>query len=231
MFFFRQRIKFLFLISKISFMDLYNVISGITRELQNPLPGKKHQYLMAPEIRMSAGKRSGKTKAAVLVCLFEGKNDLQTVFIKRTEYDGPHSGQISFPGGMWKATDNNLEETALRETMEETGIRSEHARILGSLSPLHIPFSNTTVYPFVAFYDHEPFFRIDEKEVSYLILANLRFFLDLRNRKKEKWLLAGKETEVPFFQLDNNKIWGATAMILSEFLAVISRSGTYPKVP
>jgi 8-oxo-dGTP pyrophosphatase MutT (NUDIX family) len=208
-------------------MEFNIIIDKIEDQLRKPLPGREHQYLMAPEIRLESGPASQTRNAGVLMCLFEGKNDLQIIFIKRTEYDGPHSGQISFPGGIFKDMDSGLLQTALRETQEETGINPVHARILGALSPLDIPVSNIIVHPYVAFYEREPVFRIDEKEVSYLILANLKSFLDPAARKKEKWNLRGHEIEVPFFQLDNNKIWGATAMMLCEFITIISRAGVY----
>jgi 8-oxo-dGTP pyrophosphatase MutT (NUDIX family) len=208
-------------------MDFSKSVQKIKDELQKPLPGKEHQYLMAPDIRRLPEKEVTERIAAVMICLFEGKNDLQIAFIKRTEYEGPHSGQISFPGGIYKQDDSSLINTALRETEEETGISSDHARILGALSPLHIPVSNIIVHPFVAFYEHEPVFQIDEKEVSYMIIANLKSFIDPGIRKKEKWNLSGLEIQVPFFQLDGNKIWGATAMILSEFMSVAVQANIY----
>jgi 8-oxo-dGTP pyrophosphatase MutT (NUDIX family) len=208
-------------------MDFRKAIQKIEDELQKPLPGKEHQYIMAPDIQRLPGKMIAERKAAVMICLFEGKNDLQTAFIKRSEYDGPHSGQISFPGGIYKEEDQSLLDTALRETEEETGISGNHARILGALSPLHIPITNILVHPFVSFYEHEPIFQIDEKEVEYMILANLKSFLEPGNRKKEKWIFSEQEIKVPFFQLDGNKIWGATAMMLSEFISVITKAGIY----
>jgi 8-oxo-dGTP pyrophosphatase MutT (NUDIX family) len=201
-------------------MDFRKAIQKIKEELRKPLPGKDHQYLMAPDIRCLPKNEVAERKAAVMICLFEGKNDLQIAFIKRTEYEGPYSGQISFPGGIYKQDDSSLIDTALRETEEEIGIASDHAIILGALSPLHIPITNIFVHPFVAYYEHEPIFQIDEKEVSYMIIANLKSFIDLNNRKKEKWTLFGQEIEVPFFQLDGNKILGATAMMLCEFISV-----------
>ena len=209
-------------------MDFRKAIQNIKEELRKPLPGKEHQNLMAPDIRRFPKNEVAERKAAVMICLFEGKNDLQIAFIKRTEYEGPHSGQISFPGGIYKQDDSSLLGTAIRETEEEIGITGDHARILGVLSPLHIPVSNIIVHPFVAYYEYEPCFQIDEKEVSYMIIANLKSFFDPGNRKKEKWILSGQEIEVPFFQLDGNKIWGATAMILCEFISVAIQAKIYP---
>lgn len=208
-------------------MDFTKSIENIKQELQKPLPGKEHQFLMAPDIRRFPKNEMAEKKAAVMICLFEGKNDLQIAFIKRTEYDGPHSGQISFPGGIFKQDDSDLLYTAFRETEEEIGISRDHASVLGALSPLHIPVSNIIVHPFVSYYQHEPVFQIDEKEVSYMIIANLKSFFDPGNRKKEKWNFSGQDINVPFFQLDGNKIWGATAMILSEFISVAVKAEIY----
>jgi 8-oxo-dGTP pyrophosphatase MutT (NUDIX family) len=208
-------------------MDFREAIKKIKDELQKPLPGKEHQYIMAPDIRRLPRKKVARRKAAVMICLFEGMNDLQIAFIKRAEYDGPHSGQISFPGGIYKEDDHSLLDTALRETEEEIGIAQNHARILGALSPLHIPITNILVHPFVSFYEHEPVFRIDEKEVKYMIIGNLKSFLEPECRRKEKWFFSSREIHVPFFQLDGNRIWGATAMMLSEFISVITRAGIY----
>jgi 8-oxo-dGTP pyrophosphatase MutT (NUDIX family) len=225
---FRRDLKLYLCFRKTIHMNFRHVIQKIRKELEKPLPGKKHQFLMAPAIRRFPENEIAEKKAAVLVCLFKGRNDLQVALIKRTEYDGPHSGQISFPGGIYKNTDTSLEETALREAEEEIGIGREHAKVLGALSPLHIPVSNIIVYPYVAFYEHEPVFRVDEKEVSYMIIAGLKSFIDPENRKKEKWVLSGQEIEVPFFQLDSNKIWGATAMMLCEFITIAAKAGIYP---
>ncbi len=208
-------------------MDFRKTINKLEEELRRPLPGKDYQFVMAPGIRSITEQEMVERMAAVMICLFKGKNDLQIALIKRTEYNGPHSGQISFPGGIHEEEDSDLLGTALRETEEEIGISRDLPRVMGALSPLFIPVSNIIVHPFVAFYEHEPVFRIDEKEVSYLIIANLRSFFDPENRKKETWNLSGQEIEVPFFQLDENKIWGATAMMLNEFIQIVGQSKIY----
>lgn len=208
-------------------MNFEASIKRIEDELRKPLPGEEHQLLMAPEFLRLPDAGLAARKAAVLICLIMGKTDLQVVFIKRTEYDGPHSGQISFPGGIFEDGDYNMADTAFRETREETGLDSEKARLLGALTNLHIPVSNITVHPYVAFYETDPVFTIDKNEVSYIFLVALRSFFDPGNYKKEVWDLSGRQVNVPFFHLNDNKIWGATAMILSEFLEVIRNSGIY----
>ncbi len=210
-------------------MTFEQKISQIRGQLQKPLPGKKQQYLMAPEFRREPIVSSPGKNAAVMICLFPGDIDIQIVFIKRSEYDGPHGGQISFPGGVQEEKDMDLAETAIRETMEEIGVYCEKSAILGSLTPLAIPISNMNVQPFVGFYDKNPDFTIEKREVDYIILATLDELSDPHCVQKEKWKLQDREIDVPFYRVNGNIIWGATAMILCEFLAVISGSGLNPK--
>jgi 8-oxo-dGTP pyrophosphatase MutT (NUDIX family) len=205
-------------------MTFEQKISRIRKQLQKPLPGKKKQNIMAPGFRGKPLTNSPGKNAAVLICLFPGDNGIQTVFIKRNEYDGPHGGQVSFPGGVFEDLDKDLMETAIRETKEEIGIRIEKNAILGPLSSLTIPVSNMHVYPFVGYYSSEPVFIPEKREVEYLIVATLEELTNPSCIQKEKWNLHGMEMEVPFYRVKNNIIWGATAMILCEFLAAISHS-------
>jgi 8-oxo-dGTP pyrophosphatase MutT (NUDIX family) len=206
-------------------MNFEEKISLIRAEFQNPLPGPAQQFLMAPEIRRKFNFSSPAKKAAVMICLFPGKDDLQIVFMKRNEYDGPHSGQISFPGGAWEELDNDLEETAIRETHEELGVDCSKSALLGALTPLLIPVSNTLVHPFVGYFGNNPVFTADKSEVEFLIISSLSELLDPSCIHKEKWKLHEMEIEVPFYKVNESIIWGATAMILCEFLAIIERSG------
>jgi len=163
-------------------------------------------------------------KSGVLLLLYPCKEFIYTVFIKRTEYEGIHSGQISFPGGMFEKGDDSLAHTALRETMEETGMLFDEAIIIGKLTPLHIPVSNTEVFPYVAISDKRPAFAHDPAEVQYLIETRIDELLNPVNHKIKTMSIAGNEFEVPYFDIQNNHIWGATAMILSEFLEVVKNS-------
>ncbi len=202
-------------------------ISIIREELKNPLPGESQQYMMAPEFRGSFTMPSASRNAAVMICLFPGEKDIQLVFIKRNDYDGPHSGQVSFPGGVFENKDRDLLETARRETFEEIGLNCPESGIIGLLTPLLIPVSSMKVQPVVGFIPESPVFSIDKREVNYLIITSLSDLLNPGCIEKETWTLHNMETKVPFYRVNGNIIWGATAMMLSEFLAVISRSGLY----
>lgn len=188
-----------------------------------PLPGPDAQMLMSPSVRRSAASDGPRKKSAVLIVLYENLHKICTVFIKRTEYEGVHSGQISFPGGMHKPDDLSTTHTALRETMEETGIQIGAVTVIGALTPLHIPVSNTEVHPYVAICRQRPDFNHDPSEVQYLIESSLETLLDPGNRKSEGMLIAGEVVEIPYFLVQGHHIWGATAMILSEFLEIFKR--------
>lgn len=191
--------------------------SAWTEILRQKLPGEKGHRHMAPTFRGEPIAEKEAVEAAVLALLYPSEGRTHLVFIKRNEYDGPHSAQVSFPGGAREAEDRSLEETALRETYEELGIQ-DPIEVLGALSPLHIPVSNFMVFPFVGWMDARPEFRPDRSEVQYVIEAALSDLQDPSNRDSETLYRHEQRIVAPFYRVGNDKIWGATAMILSEFL-------------
>jgi 8-oxo-dGTP pyrophosphatase MutT (NUDIX family) len=196
---------------------------GRLKELfSNGLPGKKAQNLMAPEFRGAYEHDGNPVRAAVLALLYPYKGTTWIAFMKRNAYDGPHSAQVSFPGGAWEPTDKSLEATALRETREELGINGE-IEILGSMTELHIPVSNFLVTPFAGGVKERPKFNPDPSEVQYVIEASLEELLDPSNIKWDTWQHHDRTIAAPYYSVGSEKIWGATAMMLCEFLQVAAR--------
>ncbi|MBN1145556.1 MAG: CoA pyrophosphatase [Bacteroidales bacterium] len=200
-----------------------NWISRLSEELQKPLPGVEAQLRMSPSLMRAPTGNTPFKKSGVLLLLFPCDDSICIVFIKRTEYEGVHSGQVSFPGGKYEENDLTLAHTALRETMEETGIPADEIKIIGYLTPLHIPVSNTDVFPYVGVSQNRPIFKYDPFEVEYLIEVRVEELMHPANQKHEIISMAGKDIEVPYFDIQNNHIWGATAMILSEFLEIAKK--------
>jgi 8-oxo-dGTP pyrophosphatase MutT (NUDIX family) len=192
--------------------------------LREKLPGQKAQNRMAPELRLE--NNSGRYQnAAVMILLYTRNMDWHTVLMKRPEYKGIHSNQVSLPGGKFESGDADLRETALREIREETGINDSRIRVLGHLSRLHIPVSGIEVMPVVGYYPEEPVFQPDPAEVAYLIEVPVKDLLDPENTRETFRTLMCKLVRVPYYQIGDDHVWGATAMILSEFLELVGRDG------
>lgn len=193
-------------------------------ELKKELPGVEAQLRMSPEVRRPVSVEYPLKNAGVLILLYPDRNRICTVFIKRTEYEGVHSGQVSLPGGMFKEEDGSLMHTALREANEETGIDIRSVTILGKLTPLHIPVSNVNVHAYVGVTGSRPVFIHDPAEVQYLIEESLGELLNEVNHKTKSMTLLGNEVVVPYFDIKGNHIWGATAMIISEFSEIVKNA-------
>jgi 8-oxo-dGTP pyrophosphatase MutT (NUDIX family) len=176
---------------------------------------------MTPEGRIHHSHTENCTEAGVMLLLYPEGLNTHIVFIKRNEYAGPHSAQISFPGGMKEDADADLRATALRETEEEIGVQADSIEILGQLTPILIPVSNFCVHPFVGWLDHTPEFTPEKSEVQYLICPSISHLLDKSNHKKGPFNRRGEEMITPYIDIDGEMLWGATAMMLSEFMALL----------
>ncbi len=195
------------------------------------MPGIAGQNKMAPEPSPNGVDRwdwpDDCREAGVLILLYPGNTngvalELHLVLTRRTEYPGTHSGQISFPGGRREGQESLL-GTALRETEEEIGVSPDQVEIIGQLSPLYTPPSNFCIYPFVAFSPNRPRFQPEPREVAEVIETPLSLLLNPASRQEESWHFHQQgQRRVPFFYVSGHKIWGATAMILSEFLILLS---------
>lgn len=160
--------------------------------------------------------------SSVLILLYPSSENIRFVLMLRPDYDGVHSGQISLPGGKYEDSDESLIYTALREAAEEVGIDPSRVQILGQLTELYIPPSNFIVTPVVGYLTSHPVFIADPMEVAKIIEVTLSEFLDDENvQNAEMKLRNGIKMSVPAFLIGGNVIWGATAMILSEFREIL----------
>lgn len=197
----------------------------IESALQKDLPGVKAQLRMAPRpgSLQKPSPQSTPRKSGVLILLFPSpeSDDLCLVLTRRTESVADHKGQISLPGGAVNPDDPSIAYTALREACEEVGVCSDTMRILGSLTPIYIPPSDFCVQPYVAYLSHPPRFYPQPEEVAEILEVPLPYLMDDSNVVVEEWSFDEEVKEVPFFNVFGHKVWGATAVVLAEFVAVL----------
>ncbi|MBN1253353.1 MAG: CoA pyrophosphatase [Bacteroidales bacterium] len=198
------------------------IIEKLKAELLKPLPGLHLQAKMAPKERLNNYNPNPKfaKRGGVLLLLHYSDNELYMTFIKRAEDEGIHSGQIAFPGGKFEKTDINIIETSLREANEEIGIDKNAVEVIGTLTNLYIPVSNYNVYPTVGFCTSEPRFVINKREVERVFTVPLKEFFKHENIKFGAITVRGQNIKTPFYEIENQIIWGATAMIMSEFVEI-----------
>jgi 8-oxo-dGTP pyrophosphatase MutT (NUDIX family) len=195
----------------------------LREELKKDLPGTGAQYKMAPGLRLRIKPNAIVKKAAVLILLYPVGESLSTVFIRRPKNIGIHSGQISFPGGKMEQDDSDIAVTALREAEEEIGINRHDVEILGLLSRLFIPVSNMLVSPVIGYTAVKPVFHPQRGEVVELIETPVEEFLRPGVIQDKIEIIRFTRAIVPFYNIHGHHIWGATAMIISEFTELLQR--------
>ncbi len=177
----------------------------------------KARQLMAPVPRGWQKRDTPPTPAAVMILIFaDAPGRLSLVLTLRNSELRGHSGQVSFPGGRQDPQDSSLTCTALRETYEEIGIRSDTLRILGGLPCVYIPTSHFDVAPIVARFDGGPAFAPNPAEVAEIFSFGLDELLQPGYKRVETRRIRGIDVRVPFYAVHGHKVWGATAIMLSE---------------
>lgn len=208
--------------------DLEQFTQQLNNELNNSLPGFDAQKIMSPSIREHALKKSDPSIArdsSVLLLFYPKDGQLYLPFIKRTSGNTSHSGQISLPGGKYEESDFNRTVTAIRETNEELGVECKKIKILGFLTELYIPVSNFMVLPVLGYCKERPDFKLNTFEVEEVIEMPVQELLSKENISKFSFTKNELTIHAPYFDAKGHKVWGATAMILSELREVFLRAG------
>jgi 8-oxo-dGTP pyrophosphatase MutT (NUDIX family) len=201
------------------------VITKIKEQLCRPLPGREAQLKMAPPSRYAVHVPAENYQTAcVLALLYPREKHWHLSLIKRTSRypHDKHAGQISFPGGQLHDTDPSLEACALRETFEEIGVVTHDIAVLGQLSSLYIPVSNFLVHPFVGYTTSYPTFQANEEEVQDILELPLSVLLHPESKRSGVFTSRNAPvTHAPYYHFEEHKIWGATAMMLSELETIL----------
>jgi 8-oxo-dGTP pyrophosphatase MutT (NUDIX family) len=180
-----------------------------------PAEIRHDDFDLYPEMRPR--EQMGAVEAAVLIPLVT-RAIPTLLFTRRTETLSRHSGQVSFPGGRRDPGDLSPVETALRETMEETGIAPAFVSVAGFL-PRYRTGTGFNILPVIGVLAEGFVLAPDPREVAEIFEVPLAFFLDPANRTEESRELGGRLRRFYAFRPGAHYIWGATAAIVSDFTA------------
>lgn len=207
-------------------MNFSNIINHLFEAFEHPLPGYAAHLELAPyRKKMSFDFKNNNPKiASTLLLLYPKENNIFFSLIERPKYNGTHSSQISFPGGK-NESGETVKQTALRETNEEIGVNPIDINIIGELTQVYVPPSNFLIHPFIGYCNICPEFKINKREVNKLIEVNILKLFDPELIKNKQMRLKGENknwnVNVPYMDLNNEIVWGATSVILNEFRKVL----------
>ncbi|HEY3776627.1 MAG TPA: CoA pyrophosphatase [Rhizomicrobium sp.] len=175
-----------------------------------PLQPRRSDYDLNPVAKPEFPRELA--PAAVLVPIVRRANPT-VLFTRRTETLARHAGQVSFPGGRVHTEDDSLVRTALRETLEETGIAESFVTVAGFLDAYETG-TGFVILPVVALLETGFLLDPNPHEVAEAFEVPLEFLLDVRNCRREVRSLRGQLREFDAFTFGQHYIWGATAAIL-----------------
>jgi 8-oxo-dGTP pyrophosphatase MutT (NUDIX family) len=209
-------------------MRFHDVITLLEQRLSGELPGVAAQARLAPVPRRAwpAGFNPARIRhAAGLLLIYPHDDRTHLVLTLRADSLGRHSGQVSLPGGVVDPGET-FEQAALREAHEEVALNVDRIRVLGALTPIDIPVSGFRLHPIVAAADVRPALTPSDGEVARILHVPLEDLLDLAHLRSSERTRDGVTLTVPAFHIADVEIWGATAMVLAEFLAVLDWTGS-----
>ena len=205
-------------------LDLSELERRLRAGLAGDLPGAGAQLRFAPRPPLRtwdpSARPAGARHAAALLLLYPGLRG-PSIALTRRHADLPHhGGQISLPGG-GVHPEESVEAAAAREAHEEIGVDPLSIRMLGGLSPLWVAVSGFVVHPVVAVAAARPAWVPSPREVEAILEVPVAQVCDPAGLAWARRRRGGVDLLVPHFRLAGQQVWGATAMILGEFAAVL----------
>jgi 8-oxo-dGTP pyrophosphatase MutT (NUDIX family) len=214
-------------------MQFADVVARLEDAFTRELPGAAAQAHLAPIPRRPWPNGFGEEQirhAAGLLLVFPTATNAQQAHILltvRADTLGRHGGQVSLPGGVVDAGET-FEQAALREAREEVGLSTDLVRVLGTLTPLDIPVSGFRLHPIVGVSERRPQLTPAVREVARILEPAIDSLMAPDCVVHARRARDGVAMTVPGFHLEGVEIWGATAMVLAEFLSLLGWSSPKP---
>ena len=184
------------------------------QRLRQALSQRRKQHIVNPNL----------VPSAVLLPIYYKQGQYYLLFTKRTQEVKYHKSQISFPGGAYQPEDGTLIDTALRECAEEIGLIAGDVEVLGELDDFVTQTSGYIISPFVGIIPWPYQFKVNGKEIEEIIEVPLSALLKMGRLRLETRVIDGQEVTSFFYHYQDRVIWGATALILNQFLDIFARS-------
>jgi 8-oxo-dGTP pyrophosphatase MutT (NUDIX family) len=209
------------------------LVERLRNRLTGPLPGAAAHEILAPQPRRQWPEgfdHAGIRDAAGLLLVFPVDGRPHIVLTVRADTLGRHSGQVSLPGGVVEPGET-FEQAALREAHEEVGLPIAEARVMGLLTPIDIPISEFRLHPVVATMSRRPALLPADGEVAAILEVAVGDLLDQTRPITTERERDGRQIVVPALRAGGFDIWGATAMVLAEFLVLLDWDPDTPQRP
>jgi 8-oxo-dGTP pyrophosphatase MutT (NUDIX family) len=204
-----------------------HILVTLQSSLARELPGAAAHVHLAPIPRRQwpAGFNPARVRrAAGLLLVFPVHDHAHIVLTERAHTLERHGGQISLPGGVVEPGET-FEHAALREAHEEIALPARGVTVIGALTPLDIPVSGFRLHPIVASAQKRPPLRPADGEVARIIDVRVDDLLRPETLTSTVRTREGHQVDAPAFRVSGVEIWGATAMVLSEFLVLLGWTG------
>lgn len=213
--------------------DHTRVLERLREGFAGELPGERGQAVMSPAPRhgWTPGRvPDGLRQAAALLLVYSRHGTPHVLLTQRRADLSAHAGQVSMPGGAIDPGESP-EQAALREADEEVGLDPGRVGVVGRLTPLHIPASGFVLHTVVGQATETGVLVPSDTEVARVLEVPIEELARPGRLEVERWRLRGSATTVPLFRVEGLAIWGATAMILGEFLALLGHPPRPPRTP